>query len=82
VAVELGQELRIGQQRRDGSIDIANELNKDIVTSFPVDEAMPESKPGIYVMNATAAKGQAQEWDSQATQWFLVSDIGITTYAG
>ncbi|MCW1750483.1 alpha-2-macroglobulin family protein [Rhizobium acaciae] len=65
-----------------GSIDIANELNKDIVTSFPVDEALPERKPGIYVMTATAANGPAQEWDSQATQWFLVSDIGVTTYAG
>ncbi|PDV86790.1 hypothetical protein CO652_19215 [Rhizobium sp. H4] len=65
-----------------GSIDIANDLNKDIVTSFPVDEALPERKPGIYVMTATAPNGPAQEWDSQATQWFLVSDIGITTYAG
>ncbi|MBY5356276.1 hypothetical protein HFO94_22560 [Rhizobium leguminosarum] len=65
-----------------GSIDIANELNKDIVTSFPVDEALPARKPGIYVMTATAANGPAQEWDSQATQWFLVSDIGVTTYAG
>ncbi|NKM69799.1 alpha-2-macroglobulin family protein [Rhizobium laguerreae] len=65
-----------------GSIDIANELNKDIVTSFPIDEALPERKPGIYVMTATAANGPAQEWDSQATQWFLVSDIGVTTYAG
>ncbi|WP_246706349.1 MG2 domain-containing protein, partial [Rhizobium laguerreae] len=65
-----------------GSIDIANELNKDIVTSFPVDEALPERKPGIYVMTATAANGPAQEWNSQATQWFLVSDIGVTTYAG
>lgn len=65
-----------------GSIEIAHELNKDIVTSFPVDEALPERKPGIYVMTATAPNGPAQEWNSQATQWFLVSDIGITTYAG
>ncbi|MBB3352933.1 hypothetical protein FHT70_002870 [Rhizobium sp. BK049] len=65
-----------------GSIDIANELNKDIITSFPVDEALPERKPGIYVMTATAPNGPTQEWDSQATQWFLVSDIGVTTYAG
>ncbi|NKF31266.1 hypothetical protein HER21_33020, partial [Pseudomonas sp. BGM005] len=58
-----------------GSIDIANDLNKDIVTSFPVDEALPERKPGIYVLTATAPNAPAQEWDSQATQWFLVSDI-------
>lgn len=65
-----------------GSIEIANELNKDVVTSFPVDEALPERKPGIYVLVATAPTGPVQDWDSQATQWFLVSDIGVTTYAG
>ncbi|WP_454856203.1 alpha-2-macroglobulin family protein [Rhizobium binxianense] len=65
-----------------GSIEIANELNKDVVTSFPVDEALPERKPGIYVLVATPPNGPVQDWDAQATQWFLVSDIGVTTYAG
>ncbi len=65
-----------------GSIEIGNELNKDVVTSFPVDEALPERKPGVYVLTATAANAPDQEWNSQATQWFVVSDIGVTTYAG
>jgi uncharacterized protein YfaS (alpha-2-macroglobulin family) len=65
-----------------GSIDIANDLNKDVVTSFPVDEALPERKPGVYVLTATAPNAADQEWNSQATQWFVVSDIGVTTYAG
>ncbi|MDM9624610.1 alpha-2-macroglobulin family protein [Rhizobium sp. S152] len=65
-----------------GSIEIGNELNKDVVTSFPVDEALPERKPGVYVLTATAANTPDQEWNSQATQWFVVSDIGVTTYAG
>ncbi|QFY62610.1 hypothetical protein FZ934_19680 (plasmid) [Rhizobium grahamii] len=65
-----------------GAIDIANDLNKDIVTSFPVDEALPERKPGVYVLTATQPNAPDQEWNSQATQWFVVSDIGVTTYAG
>ncbi|MGO4564132.1 MG2 domain-containing protein [Rhizobium sp. 2YAF20] len=65
-----------------GSIDIKPDLNKDVVTSFPVDEALPQRKPGIYVMTATLPNGGGQSWDSQATQWFVVSDIGISTYAG
>ncbi|MBO9197569.1 alpha-2-macroglobulin family protein [Rhizobium sp. 16-449-1b] len=65
-----------------GAIDIANDLNKDVVTSFPVDEALPERKPGVYVLTATSPTGPDQEWNSQATQWFVVSDIGVTTYAG
>lgn len=65
-----------------GSIEIQQNLNKDVVTSFPVDEALPKRKPGVYVLTAVAPNGSGQEWDLQATQWFVVSDIGITTYAG
>ncbi|WP_447497624.1 hypothetical protein, partial [Clostridioides difficile] len=31
-----------------GAIDIQSDLNKDVVTSFPVDEALPKRKPGVY----------------------------------
>lgn len=65
-----------------GTIDLGQDLNKDVTTSFPVDEALPERKPGVYVLTASAANAIDQEWDNKATQWFVVSDIGITTYAG
>lgn len=65
-----------------GTIDIKQELNKDVVTSFPVDEAVPHRKPGVYVLTAVAPNGGTQEWEPQATQWFVVSDIGLSTYAG
>ncbi|MDO9416766.1 alpha-2-macroglobulin family protein [Pararhizobium sp.] len=65
-----------------GTIDIDQELNKDVVTSFPVDEALPKRKPGIYVLVADLAKSTKDYWETQATQWFVVSDIGLTTYAG
>ncbi|WOS64861.1 alpha-2-macroglobulin family protein [Sinorhizobium fredii] len=65
-----------------GSIDIKTELNKEVVTSFPLDEALPKRKPGVYVLTAASATALSQEWDARATQWFVVSDIGISTYAG
>ena len=65
-----------------GKIEISPELNKDVVTSFPVDEALPQRKPGVYVLTAAASNGRSNEWDSKATQWFVVSDAGLTTYAG
>ncbi len=65
-----------------GSIDIKPDLNREVVTSFPVDEALPERKPGVYVLTAAARNGQSQYWEAKATQWFVVSDIGISTYAG
>lgn len=63
-----------------GSIDIASDLNKDVTTSFPVDEALPERKPGVYVLTASAKDARTEQWDSQATQWFVVSDTGLSTY--
>lgn len=65
-----------------GAIDIQTDLNKDVVTSFPVDEALPQRKPGVYVLTAVSPDAKTEEWDAQATQWFVVSDIGLSTYAG
>ncbi|MEK1924369.1 MAG: PAN domain-containing protein, partial [Rhizobium giardinii] len=71
-----------GEMVWQGSIDISTDLNKEVVTSFPVDEALPQRKPGVYVLTAVSATGATNEWDSQATQWFVVSDIGLSTYSG
>ncbi|WP_439615085.1 MG2 domain-containing protein [Shinella sp.] len=75
-------ESQSGQLVWQGKIDISPELNKDVVTSFPVDEALPERKPGVYVLTAAASNGRTNEWEAKATQWFVVSDVGLTTYAG
>jgi Large extracellular alpha-helical protein len=66
----------------EGSIDLARDINKEVVTSFPVDEALPTRKPGVYVLTAAASNAVSQEWENKATQWFVVSDIGLSTYAG
>ena len=65
-----------------GSIDLEIDLNKDVLTSFPVNEALAERQPGVYVLTAKAEGDTSESWTSQATQWFVVSDIGLTTYSG
>ncbi|WP_296021126.1 PAN domain-containing protein, partial [uncultured Agrobacterium sp.] len=75
-------ENELGELVWQGGIDIQTELNKDVVTSFPVDEALPDRKPGIYVMTAVPPGTASENWDARATQWFLISDTGITTYSG
>ena len=66
----------------EGKLDIANDLNKEVTTSFPVDEALPDRKPGVYVLTAQPENDKSDDWQSRATQWFVVSDIGLTTYTG
>ena len=66
----------------EGQLAIANELNKEVTTSFPVDEALPNRKPGVYILTAQALDDKSDSWSSKATQWFVVSDIGLSTYTG
>lgn len=80
-----------GQSVWTGSMEVKSELNKDVVTAFPVIEAVGALKPGIYVMFAKPSGGQAQpaadgdaydDGTTRATQWFVVSDLGLTSFSG
>lgn len=80
-----------GQTVWTGTMDVKSELNKDVVTAFPVIEAVGALQPGVYVMFAKPATGRAPraqsddgDYDSEtsATQWFVVSDLGLTSFSG
>ena len=69
-----------------GQLATAMTLNQDVTTAFPVDEALGTMQPGVYVMTA-AAKGPGSEGNDEdggglATQWFIVSDLGLTAFSG
>ncbi len=65
-----------------GELATATTLNQDVTTAFPVDQALGDLQPGVYVMTA-AAKGPGSDDDgSLATQWFIVSDLGLTAFSG
>jgi alpha-2-macroglobulin len=72
----------IGEPVWKGDLAIKNSLNDEVTTSFPVDEALPKRAPGVYVLTAKLEGDRTEEWDPRATQWFVVSDIGLTTFAG
>jgi uncharacterized protein YfaS (alpha-2-macroglobulin family) len=74
-----------GQKVWEGTLAVASDLNKEVVTDFPVLEALGEPQPGVYVMGASAADDLAagdDPWGQRATQWFVVSDLGLTTFLG
>ena len=67
-----------------GELATAMTLNQDVTTAFPVDQAIGDLQPGVYVMTATA-KGPGSGADddgSLATQWFIVSDLGLDGFLG
>ncbi len=70
-----------------GSMDVASELNKDVVTEFPVLKAVGALKPGVYLVTARPWKEKASDLDEPeymqlATQWMVVSDLGLTALSG
>src|SRR5438477_6039272 len=77
---DLGNER--GVKVWSGELATATTLNQDVITAFPVDQALGDLQPGVYVMTA-AAKGPGSDDDgSLATQWFIVSDLGLTAFSG
>ena len=73
---------RKGEQVWKGKLRIKRELNKEVVTAFPVTETVGDMKPGVYVMVAKSGDVEGEDWHPLATQWFIVSDIGLTAYSG
>ena len=72
-----------------GTMDVASALNEDVVTDFPVLDAVGKLEPGVYVITARPWKGSAKPPDSDsgeseqlAAQWMVVSDLGLTAVSG
>ena len=72
-----------------GTMDVASALNQDVVTDFPVLDAVGKLEPGIYVITARPWKGPANPTDANAddsvqlaAQWMVVSDLGLTAISG
>ena len=71
-----------GAQVWKGEMKVEQMLNTDVTTAFPVDEAIGTLSPGVYVMVAEPVGATKDEFDSLATQWFIVSDLGLTAFSG
>jgi alpha-2-macroglobulin len=70
-----------------GAMDIASELNKEVVTDFPLTAAIGKLQPGVYLLAAQPWKGPDapridDTYDQVATQWMVVSDIGLSALTG
>ncbi len=80
---------RDGAKMWSGTMDVASALNQDVVTDFPVLDAVGKLEPGVYVITARPWKASANPADSDsgetvqlAAQWMVVSDLGLTAISG
>jgi uncharacterized protein YfaS (alpha-2-macroglobulin family) len=65
-----------------GELAVEQQLNVDVTTAFPVDQAVGDMQPGVYVMTADTKGSSTDSGDSISTQWFVVSDMGLAAYSG
>lgn len=63
-----------------GTGEVQNELNRDMITRLPMGDAVGDLPAGIYALTAQVANDI--DGEARATQWFLLSDIGLTTMQG
>ncbi|MHA6728882.1 alpha-2-macroglobulin family protein [Devosia sp. A369] len=74
---------RVGEQVWTGEVDLARgEPNALTTTAIPVAETLGDMPAGAYVITAKIKDKVSEYWDSMATQWFIVTDLGLTTIAG
>jgi alpha-2-macroglobulin len=73
---------RRGSQVWKGEMSVEQTLNTDVVTAFPVEQVIGTLSPGVYVMVAEAPSAPSDEFDALATQWFIVSDLGLSAFSG
>ncbi|HVH77742.1 MAG TPA: MG2 domain-containing protein, partial [Stellaceae bacterium] len=65
-----------------GEMDIKGERNRAVSTAIPLKDILRDKGPGVYL--AVVGHGDSKKDDDSepATNWILVSNLGLTTYTG
>jgi alpha-2-macroglobulin len=71
-----------GEEVWTGELSVEKTLNTEITTAFPIGEAVPDMEPGVYLLAAAPADVPGDDYGERTTQWFVVSDYGLTAYSG
>lgn len=71
----------LGQEVWTGSGETGLELNQDVTTQLPIGDALSTFEPGVYVLRARVPGADVYATDA-ASQWFVVTDLGLTSMTG
>ena len=61
---------------------IAGERNRPVATAIPLKDMLRDKGPGVYLVVAERADLGQDEPSTPATNWVLVSNLGLTAYKG
>ena len=72
-----------GEKVWTGELKVEKELNQEITTAFPIMDAVPaDAARRLSARGAARQCRRATITASATTQWFIVSDLGLTAYLG
>jgi alpha-2-macroglobulin len=84
-----------GAKAWEGELVVTGAKNATVTTLFPLGQAIPQRRPGIYVLTAENAAGRSKkhasadsddedtsDYQPQPVQWVIDTDIGLTTMSG
>lgn len=71
----------IAEEIWTGTGEVGNSLNQDMTTRLPMGEAIAGQPAGIYALTARVPGADPYD-DPGATQWFVLSDLGLSTMSG
>ncbi len=65
-----------------GEMAISGERNRPVVTAIPLTQILRDKGPGVYLAVVDRADLKEGDERSPATNWILVSNLGLTAYSG
>ncbi len=71
----------VAEEIWSGTGDVQSTLNQTMTTRLPLGEVLADQPPGIYALTAHVP-GRDRFDEDGATQWFVLSDLGVTTLKG
>jgi|HubBroStandDraft_4_1064222.scaffolds.fasta_scaffold01645_1 hypothetical protein len=73
---------RTGKLVWQGEMTISGERNRAVVTAIPLKDVLRDNAPGVYLAAVERPDRRADEAGDVATNWVLVSNLGLTAYTG
>ena len=73
---------RTGSLVWQGEMAISGERNRAVTTAIPLKDMLREKGPGIYLAVAERSDLRQDEYAEPATNWVLVSNLGLAAYKG
>ena len=65
-----------------GEMTVSGPRNRAVSTAIPLKDILKDKGPGVYLAVVDPPDNKDDEYEKRATNWILVSDLGLTAYNG